>query len=201
MANKLPIFFFKGNLRDYIFKQLKQTLKIYTFTKTKVGFFRYFFSDVCIFSSNFTEIKSNNNNKRKTASLSTDKGQTQQRGKRYLSAPLMLKPFVYFLDLFEKKEKPKPTESRQGMSVVCLLWCLWCTSVVSHLIIHIEKQFLFVLFSSPPKSLRPCPKKKITRPCLWFIWKAVIGQLQSPFKIFLCTWRPTSLQRFLLTLS
>lgn len=106
------------------FYQLKQTLKIYTFTKTKVGFFRYFFSDVCIFSSNFTEIKSNNNNKRKTASLSPDKGQTQQRGKRHLSAPLMLKPFVYFLDLFEKKEKPKPTESRQGMSVVCLLWRL-----------------------------------------------------------------------------
>lgn len=109
----------------------------------------------------------------------------QQRGKRHLSAPLKLKPFVYFLDLFEKKEKPKPTESRQGMSIACLLQGLWCASVTSYLIIYIEKQFLFVLFSSPPKSLRPCPEKEITRPCLWFIWKAVIGQLQSPFKIFL----------------
>lgn len=58
------------------------------------------------------------------------------------------------------------------------------SGAISYLIIHIEKRLFFVLISFPPKRLRPCPKK-ITRLCLWFIWKAVIGQLQTPFKIFL----------------
>lgn len=136
--------------------------------------------------------KSNNNNKEKLCFfVHWPKSQMQLRQKTSFSS-LEVEALCVFSRFVWEKEKPKPTESRQGMSVVCLLRCLWCTSAISHLIIHIEKEFLFVLFSSPQRASRPCPKK-ITRPCLWFIWKAVIGQLESHLKSFCGTWRSTSL--------
>lgn len=115
-----------------------------------------------------------------------NKGQMQQRGKGHSFNSLEVKAFCAFSGFIWKKKNKNKTEkeikTRDEQSLFTPVSVM--SSAISYLIIHIEKRWFFVLISFPPKRLRPCPKK-MTRLCLWFIWKAVIGQLQTPFKIFL----------------
>lgn len=108
MVNKLPFCFLKELETPYFWAIETDTQNLYIH-KNKSGF-QMFLSDVSHFQVICQRLKSNKQTtKRKTLLLSTDKGQMQQKeAKDIFQFPLKLKPFVYFLDLFEKR-KPKPT--------------------------------------------------------------------------------------------
>lgn len=90
---------------------------------------------------------------------------------------------VFWIYLKNTNNKMNYAKARAEKSL--FTWMLLCTSVVSHLKTHIEGRGSLFFPLSHQRAPDPVLTRGIWDLVFWFIWKAVIGQLQTPFKTFL----------------